>query len=243
LGKVNAYKTIILEDYMKKAFKLNNQNDFAFYLCNLIIYTKKSLSIYERYHEELQTYIKDNQITAVTRVPKNVYEDFNNKMKGVNSTLLNLIGDHTKNAMSYKRFRSIAEKDHTVGKLLEPLSEELKRVINIIYETRNWGLHEPESLLLSKMEVAKREGLVSVVNPIIITDFECVVGNFLLSLSNETKKIVSTYNEILVKMLDDHSKIVEQEIKIEIRKEKVRSLSDMMSIVQGSWQMQIGKKN
>lgn len=87
-------------------------------------------------------------------------------------------------------------------------------MINAIYEKRNWGLHEPESLLLSKMEEAKKAGLVSVVNPILISDFECVVGNFLLSLRVETKKIVSTYNEILEKMLDDHSKIVGQEIKI-----------------------------
>lgn len=148
----------------------------------LIISTKKSLLTYERYYEELQTYITENQITATTRVPKNIYEDFNNKMNGINRSLLNLIGDHTKNAMSYKRFRSIAEKDGTVGKLLGSLSDELKRTINDIYDTRNWGLHEPESLLLSKMEEMKKAGLVSVVNPILITDVECVVGNFLLNL-------------------------------------------------------------
>lgn len=98
--------------------KVNNKDDYAFYLCHLIILTKKSLLIYERYHEELQTFITDNQITAVTRVPKNVYENFNNKMNGINRSLLNFIGEHTKIAMSYKRFRSIAEKDGTVGKSL-----------------------------------------------------------------------------------------------------------------------------
>jgi hypothetical protein len=42
-------------------------------------------------------------------------------------------------------------------------------------------------------------------------------------------------------MLDDHSNIVGQEIQINFNKERLRKFSDMR-LVEGSWQIQIGKR-
>jgi len=231
-----------------KSYNLDNKENFIIYLRGLIIMTHKHISVYKRYVDELDKYIKENEYDKIKTacIDPFIYFEYKDKMDGVLAYLLNLIGDETKTAMSYRKFRNFAKKRQSKGLELDltELSEEIKFILNEFNNLRNWSLHVPESLFTAQFEIAKKYGLeknsMNTSSTIIIPEFSTYEAEWLVDLLKEHKNIYSGSRKVFQQMKKDYSLLVGESMRIEKKHHNVRPVKDM-DIPRISYEIQRGK--
>ncbi|MCT4593198.1 MAG: hypothetical protein N4A57_02840 [Anaeromicrobium sp.] len=207
-----------------KIFSLETKEDFIIYLSELIILVQMKLTILKRYLEQLE---KEIEICGLdqnhnVKISPNVYQEYRDKLMNTQNYLLNLVGDETKTAMSYKKFRKILEKkSKSIGIEFDKLKEELQALIIKANVSRNWSMHVPESLLNAQMEYDTEESgedirkfILDNVNPIGIPHYEYYEGKWLLDLYENSKLSYEGTRMIHQQMKKDYSKLIGESVRI-----------------------------
>ncbi|KAA0781923.1 hypothetical protein [Bacillus sp. BB56-3] len=226
----------------KKAFNLKSKNDYIVYLRHLIIPSYKSLSLYKKYLAQVEEIIENKKLNERPNsiISNDIYEESKAKLLFVANHLLNIYGDHSNFAMSYKKFREKAKKDKSISLILPNLDEETKSNLNNLNSMRNWGSHIPESLLISQIEL--NPGLLSPpFNPFTVAIFENCSAQWLLSLYEESLRNAELYQKIHTQMMLDYSALIEEFPVLIPVDPGVRTLDDLQ-IPATSWNIQQGNK-
>ncbi|MBD8138498.1 hypothetical protein IFR10_23770 [Bacillus sp. CFBP 13597] len=242
-----------MNDQNFKKFIINSRSDFIVYLRFLIIGAFKNLKRYDLYVEQLEQKIQKlnlrNKPNAI--IDSEIYEEFNDKIQRVSNKLLNLFGDLQSDSLSYFKFRKqLVKRNIEVKKDLGELSEGLSKYLKLANESRNWGLHEPESLLNAHLEnIGKLWSKEEVdlyktqFNPINIPDFEKYEGKWLISLYTECTNNRQLYAELYQSMLTDYKNLIGTFPEIKEFNVPVRPLESELLIPKTSLLMQQKKYN
>lgn len=219
-----------------KNYDLETKENYIIYLKELIILTHKHMMSHKRYIMELNDILEKNNYKEfpTAKIDEIVYEDINDKISNVSNKILNLLGDQTKTAMSYRKFRILAQKRMEKGLELglQDLSKEIWTRIDEFNNWRNWGLHVPESLLTARLEFMNEEitsGRAEVPPKKIITiaKFDYYEARWLISLQEEAKNAHNCYSQVFQQMKKDYSMLVGESMRIEYVRYDVRPTSDL----------------
>lgn len=222
-------------------FELSSKEDFIKYLWFLTRACFLAIDTHRSYLDQLKAAIKERGLETQpnSRVPVRVYREFTDKIGSISCHLMNLMGDHSDKAASYKKFRYEANKKNAELDLkLPPLNEEVSRMLNEMNVNRNWSLHVPESLITSEFEVRKsilkKTGLAMYFNPIYISNHLYYDGRYLTSLRDENQTGRQYFTTIFQQMKKDYSILLGQPIKIEWDEKEIRPFEDILSIEMSS---------
>ncbi len=178
-----------------KQFELVGKEDFISYLCLLIDFVYKNLKRYNKYFKEYektcfeiyQVYdpeakkISKDLILTMLKDPRYLsfrntidlsfdgFSEIQDKARGVSIRLLNSIGDRTKEAMSYNKFRSevksrkriLSEENKEDFLVLDDLSQEQNEILNDFYKARNFEAHLPDLKFISQQKYRKKQKIES----------------------------------------------------------------------------------
>ncbi|OAH53098.1 hypothetical protein AWH48_12130 [Domibacillus aminovorans] len=234
-----------------KKFVLNDKVDFLVYLRQLIIVSTKCLKKYDLYVKQLEEKIEELELNKRPnrKIDSEIYEEFNDKMQRNSNQLLNIFGDLQPDSMSYYKFRKILLKRNIeVKETLGDLSKELWKNLKDVNIARNWGMHEPESLLNAHLENIKEQWSKEELeiyrtrfSPIHVPNFLAYEGKWLISLLEEFKTNRKGYDELYNSMISDYEKLIEQSLEIKYVDFKVRPLESEIILPKTSLEMQLRK--
>ncbi|MFA4134465.1 MULTISPECIES: hypothetical protein [unclassified Brevibacillus] len=232
-----------------KRFDLNTKIDFIYYLRFLIVAVDKRLRGLKQHLNELKRDMERLGVAEYSqrKIPAYVYERHNDALQYAPGYLLNLIGDHSESAASYKKFREIAERRISRGAdwSLPKLSDEIKDAIKRLNNARNWGLHVPESLINAQIESAREVYGIdaraeALTNPelIKVNFFTYFNSEWLLSLYHSEMSNYEEFRNVYQQMKRDYSSLVGSSVRIEPVHHDLRPFEDEILIPQTSFLMQ-----
>lgn len=224
------------KDY--KYFALDNKENFIIYLKFLIEHTQIHMRSHKRYLKEIAEVIEKMELREdkKKKIDSTIYIDLRYKIMKPQDMLLNLLGDETKSALSYRKFRVLVKRKMKKNNLdlgLVELSDEMWHLLKEFNIWRNWGLHMPESLLVANIEVqritAKEKNIVfkKEYNPIKNTVFNYYEAGWIISLHEECSNIHNGFSKVFQQMKKDYSKLIGESLRIEDSVFDVRPLEDM----------------
>ncbi|MFN4151500.1 MAG: hypothetical protein ACK4IX_11200 [Candidatus Sericytochromatia bacterium] len=218
---------------MSKTFKLQKKDDFIEYLKELIILVHKFILKQKKYLDDLKNKIESYESINSIKISTLEYDEISDKMMHIQGYLLNLIGDQSKDAMSYKKFRQkISGNKHIFG--LKTLNNNISSILNQFNTSRNWSMHVPESLLNSRIKINKDLNIKPLLNPINIAEYEYYQGRWLVSLYNECKNFCNGFEIVFKQMLEDYSILINDKVEIELIKYPLRELEDAIISINSS---------
>jgi hypothetical protein len=204
-----------------KSFRLESKSEYQVYLREIITRMDKCIIKYKRHLNKLETYIKKckNKDAEKAIVKYEDYSEFVDLISGVDSYLLNLIGDQQNESISYKKFRSIIEKRKNKGSLdfdIDDLDTETLELLKNINKLRNWANHVPESLLMSEIKLI-REGkfLDQTLNPIEVYYPNYCTMAVIEDLLKSSKSFYEVSRFIHQRAKKDYSQIIGEKVRIE----------------------------
>lgn len=223
-----------------KRFQLDKKDDFIMYLRHLIIAGDKLKKRFKTYLDQLDEIIVQHNLREDPnkKVLSRYYNENNDKINGVYATILNLIGDRTETAMSYKKFRELAER-RDFG--LTDLNEQLKEDLKMFNHARNWGLHIPESILNARLELAA-EGVAELhENPLYVPVFTYYEGKWLIDLHRSHINVLTAIDRVFQQMKRDYSVLIEESMRLQRIQYDVRKFEGEIDIPRISFEMQLKK--
>jgi hypothetical protein len=222
-------------------FKFNEKADYIFYLAEVITDLIQKNDRLERYRNEIQLILKDNPNAKF--IQSEIYETISDKVNRVFQYLFNLIGDESKKAVSYRKYRKILFNARNSLKItINELPQKEAEILGEFNQLRNWGLHIPESLFLQKKVFFKIDTDFILTNKKIIPipTYDYFEVKFLMEMGREVQEVLDASNLILGRMKNDYSILIGEKLEIEYEKNQVKPYA-FMSAVQNSWDVQKGK--
>ncbi|MFW1331609.1 hypothetical protein ACEV9E_23280, partial [Vibrio parahaemolyticus] len=225
-----------------KVYKFREKEDYIYYLSQIIADTVKYKERLKRYLSEINELVESNLASGVVEAV--VYESISDKSKALLYYLFNLLGDESKSAVSYRKFRKLLVKGSPCLNLsFERLTNEEAQVSNSFNQHRNWGLHIPESLFTNQIkiqnitaaEIDKHKDTV----PVEIYDYFDI--RYLTSLKAEIADVISGIELLEKRMMQDYLKLSGVHFQISLFRIKVKPY-EIMDVVQASLNTQT-KKN
>ena len=205
-------------------FKLEKKIDYQIYLQNIIAITYKCLDKHQRYLKKLDKLLNDTRKKYAICEPNKiaidyfVYSEFVDLLGNVEGYLLNVIGDHQKSSISYKKFRDLIAKKKKRGNLdfeIRELDKNVQDLLEIFNSDRNWQNHIPESLLTSEIELIKQGKLWGhKTNPIEINLHSSCTLEYVEDLYNSSDEFHSRANTIFQSMKKDYSSLINDSVRI-----------------------------
>ena len=141
-----------------KQFKVETKNDYLIYLRQIIVGLNKHFNYLEKYADNLKSIVEDLGLidNPELEIDSSLYEDFRHKTQFVENKILNLLGDMQSDSMSYIKFKkTLVKRNIEVKQLIGKVPDDLSQMLSEMNNSRNWGLHEPESLLNAHLENIK----------------------------------------------------------------------------------------
>ncbi len=186
-----------------KYFKFNVKEDFIFYLAELITDLIQKRDRLEGYGEEVKLIFKNNPNAKFIQSEK--YWTISDKTNRVFQYLFNLIGDESKKAVSYRKFRKKLFKQKSDLKIdIEKLPQGEEENIGEFNKLRNWGLHIAKSIFLQKKAFLKIDSKFIMENkktiPIPVYDYFEI--QYLFQLGSEIQEVLNATNQVLKRMKD-----------------------------------------
>ncbi|MDU9050215.1 MAG: hypothetical protein Q3M30_15320 [Candidatus Electrothrix sp. Rat3] len=154
-----------------------------------------------------------------------------------------MIGDETRIAVSYRKFRKILNKNKSELNIeIEQLPENELQILNDFNQHRNWGLHIPESLLRQKREFLKIDEKVieKYKNNVVVPYYDYFEIKYLEMLNSEVKDVLSGINIIEQRIFKDYSALIGEKFSVEIEQQQVKPYA-LMKIAEASFNVQRGK--
>ncbi|MEF2247944.1 hypothetical protein [Paenibacillus sp. IITD108] len=221
----------------RNVFPLVNKDDFIYYLRDIIDTTARYLTRYKRYIEELKKFIMEQDLEndPIKKVSNQTYEDFFDKTRHVQTVLLNLIGDKSKQSLSYNKFREIADKRIANGLdlNLSKLPDDSRKALNQFNNWRNLNLHIPLSFLsatreLAKKRIAEEPNKYTHIpdNPIFITQYEHQYAELFIDMWKRSMEFYSLARKMHQQMKKDYSRLIGESVEITIDRQDIMKLAD-----------------
>lgn len=227
---------------MSKYFNFENKSDYIYYLSEIIIDTIQKKERLEFYLGEIITLLETNPNAKL--INSKLYESISDKTIRPLQYLSNLIGDESKKAVSYRKFRKILFKNRNDLKIkIDNLSTEEEKLLGEFNQLRNWGLHIPESLFLQKKIFFKMDENYILENKaqIIIPRYDNFEIKFLQQYKEELSDFLSSTEIILSRMKRDYEQLIEEKFEF-VFEDNIYKPYKIMDIAQNSWDIQNGKK-
>lgn len=224
-----------------KSYQLNKLSDYIYYLSEIIIDTTTYKNRLERYYREIDALRAEH--SSAKYIETELYESLSDKTKAIFYYLFNLLGDETKTAVSYRKFRkSLLKNTGRLGISIPRFTNEEAQVSNSFNRHRNWGLHIPESLLVSKKKFlnANDEFIMQRSKEIPIPQFQYFEIKYLHQLHEEVLSVLRSVSLLEERMHKDYATLVGDSFKIYPDVIKVKPYL-IMDIVKSSHDIQMGK--
>ena len=172
-----------------KQFKLSNEEDFIYYLRELILLVHKHLEVYKERISQLELYIETHKLIEKTEsvISPKIYEDFRSRLIFTSNYLLNAFGDQSDLGISYQNYRRLVKKKNIKHLFLK---DEDQSELNNLTTLRDWSAHIPASILHSTEVRAKG---IKEVGPIYYPEFESFQGLWLVSLYEQSYNSLQTF--------------------------------------------------
>lgn len=224
-----------------KVYKFKEKEDYIFYLSEIISDTVKYKERLVRYLDEINDLLKSNPDAKV--VDTILYESVSDKVHAILYYLFNLLGDESKSAISYRKFRRrLVKGDPCLGVKIEALNNEEAQISNSFNQHRNWGLHIPESLFTNKRkifditssEIDKHKKTVG------LEIYEYFEIEYLAMLKSEIDSVVESIEVLENRMKQDYSILTGGDFEVSLIHLKVKPYK-IMDVVEASLNTQIRK--
>jgi hypothetical protein len=230
-----------MRDNTSKIFLFKIKEDYIYYLSELIIDTIQKSKRLKKYEDEIDFILKNNP--GKKYIEAEFYESFSDKTSRLFQYIFNLIGDETKQAISYRKFRKILYKNKRLLNIeINVLTTEEEFIIGEFHKLRNWSLHLPESLLVHKRAFFKIDDkFINDNKAIIAVDYyQYFEIEFLEKQKDEINQVLNGVEIILRKMKDDYSKLVG--VKVEYQEDimQIKPYA-IMEVAEKSWNTQKGR--
>nr|WP_315197798.1 hypothetical protein [uncultured Flavobacterium sp.] len=226
---------------MQKEFKFNDKADYIFYLAELITDCYQKTDRLKNYGQEIEQIILSNPNAKI--IQTELYESISDKVTRLFQYIFNLLGDESKKAVSFRKFRKRLYKDKNKLNIeLEELSQNELKILGEFNTLRNWGLHIPESLFIQKKEFFKMDSQFIETNKmtIPIPTYDYFEIQFLTEMKREIGEVIDSSMMILERMKNDYSVLIGEPFKIEYEQNQYKPYL-FMTAVQNSWNSQNGK--
>lgn len=235
----------------KKIKAINNKKDAIIFLNQLIILVDKRMIRLKRcildLQEELKKYDENTK-----KVSTDIYNKYSERISCLSNYLLNLFGDETKMAASYKQFRTIMERKVRQGFQdleLDELESEIINLMNKFRDIRNWSHHIPQSILNSQLDyMKKKEGLSSdYVDACFSSEIITVLTweyhdiAWLYELHNGITEQYQEFSKVFQRMKKDYSKLIGKNMSIIREQQPISRPSDFGYIAENSYLINKGK--
>ena len=229
-------------EHNNKTFSLTTKEDYIFYLNEIISDLIQKRDRLETYCNEINLVLKNNPDSKF--IQSELYEPTSDKICRLFQYIANIIGDDTKTAVSYKKYRRLLYKNRISLTLnIPPLSEEENKILNSFNQLRNWSLHIPESLLLQKKSFLTIDDNFIFNNkssiPLPIYDYFDI--KYLEKLEEEAIQILNLSSVMLEKMKIDYSILTDSTLELIYERNQVKPYL-FMEIVENSWNDQTNKR-
>jgi hypothetical protein len=224
-----------------KAYKFKEKEDYIFYLSEIVSDTAKYKDKLQRYLGEIDQILESKP--NAEKVETVFYEAISDKINANFLYIFNLLGDESKSAISYRKFRKLLVKGHPcLNATFDKLTNEEARVSNEFNQHRNWGLHIPESLLTNKRKILKIDSdlIAKYKESVRLEVYEYFDIEYLTALREQTDDVIQNIEILEWRMKDDYSKLAETGYSLSLVRFKVKPY-EIMDIVQASLNTQVGK--
>lgn len=226
-----------------KSYKFNDKADYIFYLSEIIIDLIQKKERIELCLKRADQIIIDNPKAKI--IDADFYDSISDTVIRPLQYIFNLLGDESKSAVSYKKFRKILfAKRKLLGIDIEPLDKDEERILNEFNQLRNWALHIPESIYSEKKAFFKisTEYLMENKHKIIIPKYDNFEIEFLKKFKIETDDVLLEIEKILSRMKDDYKILIGEDFEISYEQNHYKPYA-IMDIVSNSWDVQTNKKD
>lgn len=226
---------------MQKEFKFNDKSDYTFYLSELITDCYQKTDRLKKYGREIEEIILTNPNAKL--IQTELYESISDKVNRLFQYIFNLLGDESKKAVSFRKFRKKLYNDKKKLNIeLEELPQNELKILGEFNTLRNWGLHIPESLFIQKKEFFKMDSLFVETNKstIPIPTYDYFEIQFLTEIKREIQEVLDASMIILERMKNDYSLLIGEPFKIEYEQNQYKPYL-FMTAVENSWNSQNGK--
>ncbi len=231
-----------MKDNTSKIFMFKVKEDYIYYLSELIIDTIQKSKRLKKYENEIDFLLKNN--LGKKFIEAEFYESFSDKTSRLFQYIFNLIGDETKQAFSYRKFRKILYKNKRLLNIeLDILTTEEEFIIGEFHKLRNWSLHIPESIFNHKREFFKIDDkFINENKSIIAVDYyQYFEIEFLEKQKDEINQVLNGVEIVLKKMKDDYSILVGGEVEYKEDLMQIKPYA-IMEVAKKSLDTQKGKK-
>ncbi|GEM_PF-1956461 len=231
---------------------IENKKDAIIFLNQLIQLVDKRMKRLKRaindLEKELSNYNEDTK-----QVYTEVYHKHQERIECLSSYLLNLFGDETKTAVSYKQFRNTVEKRVKKGQLdfqLDELESDIITLLNDFRDMRNWTHHVPQSILNSQVNYMKEvtgypadfvEFNFSQ-SQIYVLDWEYHDIMWIKELYENSNSYYAMFSKVFQRMKKDYSKLIGKSMRIIREQQKDARPHGYKLIAEESFSINMGKK-
>lgn len=225
-----------------KIFIFKDKGDYIFYLSELIIDLIQKSDRLKRYNSEIDLILLNNPNAQY--IDSVLYESLSDKVSRLYQYLFNLIGDESKQAVSYRKFRKLLYSRRNELKIsIASLTETESKILSDFNNLRNWSLHIPESLFNEKRKYFKMDSdfMVRHKNKISIPRYDNFEIKFLIRHKEELESVLECSEIILKRMKDDYSSLIGENFELEYEDNSVKPYF-FMEAVEESWNAQNRKK-
>lgn len=197
-------------------YKLETREDFAQYLKFIIQYIQSNLHLFRTYLEELKIIVNNEQPT----IPYRTYEDHRIKLGLLSLFLSNIFADHSTAGVSYKKCRkALNKKSDELSINIQPLPNEIGKLLNDFYNFRNWSAHVPESLIQSIIinKMIFHQPLQP--SPMIdIETYSLYEFTWIVSLYRENERLYNDFRKVFSYVKKDYSRIIGSTMEVRLIK-------------------------
>ena len=140
-----------MEYKQMKMRPINNKREAIIFLNQMIVLTDKRMNRLKNAINDVEKLLKEYE--GKYKIKTTIYQAYAERIECFTMYICNILGDETKNAVSYRQFRKILAKKVTQGNeefTLRPLEKEIIDLLDAMREQRNWGHHVPQSLFASQ---------------------------------------------------------------------------------------------
>lgn len=217
-----------------KQFSLNNREDCIIYLLRIISSMDLCLSRLKEYNKQFEGLIKKYRGEKTEKIPYTVYTDLLDKTSGIETYLLNLIGDAQTESVSYFKYRKLAEKlikKGVQGVAITGLNDEIKEYLSDFNRLRNWYNHIPESLLTSELNLITSDNISNFLanpSPIRVYYYSYVSFDFFNHMYLSNKDFYTIARMLHQTIKKDYSVLINESVEIErIYTEKIKNIDHL----------------
>lgn len=216
-------------DYKEMKMRpINNKKDAIVFLNQMIVLVDKRMMRLKNAICDTEKLL--NKYNNKDKIETTIYQAYAERIECLTMFLCNILGDETKNAVSYRQFRKIMDKKFSQGNKefnLEPLDKAMIEMLDNMREQRNWGHHIPQSLFASQENFMVNEQNTSKkLFEKMFSDDEVYVSvweyhdiEWLVNLYISAKMAYDNYKKVFQRMKKDYSALIENHMRVSRIKE------------------------